>query len=125
MNVQFQSDAQSEYEYGCDLRRLYPWEGVADPLWGGAIASVRPSESTTPHAHDEHETFLVLSGRGEITVDDETTQVAPGDVVYIPPNGHHTARNLSADSRFSFLTIYWGSPEATERMIAMVDRLRD
>jgi mannose-6-phosphate isomerase-like protein (cupin superfamily) len=124
MHIQFERDAQSKYEYGCDLRRLYPWAGVTDPLWGSAIASVRPSESTTPHSHDEHETFLILSGRGEISVDDEVQQISRGDVIYLPPNSHHTVRNLSAEDRLDFLTIFWGSPEANERMMAMVDQLR-
>jgi oxalate decarboxylase/phosphoglucose isomerase-like protein (cupin superfamily) len=124
MHIQFQRDASSKYEYGCDLRRLYPWAGVADPLWGSAIASVRPNESTTPHSHDEHETFLILSGSGEITVDGEVQAISRGDVIYLPPNSHHTVKNLSEDGRLDFLTIFWGSPEANERMMAMVDELR-
>lgn len=124
MHIQLQRDASSRYEYGCDLRRLYPWAGVTDPLWGSAIASVRPNESTTPHSHDEHETFLILSGRGEITVDGEVQAIAQGDVIYLPPNSHHMVTNLSGESRLDFLTIFWGSPEANERMVAMVDALR-
>jgi len=47
-----------------------------------------------------------------------------GDVIYLPPNSHHTVTNLSGESRLDFLTIFWGSPEANERMMAMVDALR-
>jgi mannose-6-phosphate isomerase-like protein (cupin superfamily) len=124
MHIQFQRDAASKYEYGCDLRRLYPWAGVADPLWGSAIASVRPHESTTLHSHDEHETFLILSGDGEIAVDDEVEKISRGDVIYLPPNSEHTVRNLSGEHRLDFLTIFWGSPEANERMVAMARELR-
>jgi mannose-6-phosphate isomerase-like protein (cupin superfamily) len=123
MHVLYQRDAESKYEYGCDLRRLYPWADVADPLWGSAIASVRPGESTTPHGHDEHETFLILSGRGVISVDDETAEVSRGDVIYLPPNSHHTIRNASDEERLDFLTIFWGSPEANQRMIEMAKAL--
>lgn len=124
MHIKFQRDAQSKYEYGCDLRRLYPWSGVVDPLWGGAIASVRPNESTTLHSHDEHETFLVLSGHAEIAVDHEVEEISQGDLIYLPPNSEHTVKNMSTDGTFDFLTIYWGSPEANERMLEMADQLR-
>jgi methionyl-tRNA synthetase len=119
MHIQFAKEATSAYEYGCDLRRLYPWGDLIDPLWGSAIASVRPSESTTPHSHDEHETFLILSGRGLMSVDDETSEVSTGDLIYLPPNSYHTIKNLSDEERLDFLTIFWGSPEANERMIEM------
>lgn len=124
MYIQFRRDATSKFEYGCDMRRLYPWASVVDPLWGSAIASVRPGECTTPDFHDEHETFLVLSGRGEITVDDEVQEISDGDVVYLPPNSHHVVRNLSDEHRLEFLSIFWGSPEANERMLGMVDAMR-
>lgn len=113
-------EANVTYEYGCDLRRLFPWAGVADPLWGSAIASVRPLEATSPHSHDEEETFIILSGGGDITVDGERASVARGDVIYLPRNSHHTIRNTSSTEPLEFLTIFWGSPEANARMAAMV-----
>src|SRR5437660_6788720 len=69
MNLQRFRDSQPKYEYGCDLRRIYPWSEVASPVWGTAIASVRPNECTTPHSHNEFETFLVLSGQGRMTIE--------------------------------------------------------
>ena len=114
-------EAHSKYEYGCDLRRLYPWGDVADPVfWGSAIASVRPGEATTPHSHDEEETFIVLSGRGVITIDGESADVGPGDVIYLPRHSHHTFANASSSERLDFLTIYWGSPEAKEALRARI-----
>src|SRR5207237_4604947 len=124
MHIQIQRDANSSYEYGCDLRRLYPWEGVSGPLWGSAIASVRPNESTTAHSHDEEETFLILSGHGEITVDGEVREISQGDVIYLPRFSHHQVKNLSGEQRLDFLTIFWGSPEANERMMTLVDQVR-
>ena len=125
MHIQFAKDAKSAYEYGCDLRRLYPWQDVSDPLWGSAIASVRPGESTSPHSHDEEETFLILSGRGEISIDGETAEVTKGDMIYLPRNSYHTIKNLSNEERLDFLTIFWGSPEANERMIEMSKALME
>jgi mannose-6-phosphate isomerase-like protein (cupin superfamily) len=116
--------AATAYEYGCDLRRLYPWSGVADPLWGSAIASVRPGEATSPHSHDEEETFIILAGQGSITIDGESENVETGDVIYLPRNSHHAIANGSASERLDFLTIYWGSAEARARMIDEVGRLQ-
>ena len=120
MKIAQKDCARTTYEYGCDLRRLFPWRGVANPLWGAAIASVRPSEATVPHSHDEEETFLILGGMGEIVVDGEKQVVQEGDVIYLPRNCHHGIRNLSEKDRLEFLTIFWGSPEAKQRMAEMV-----
>ena len=121
--IQYARNAVQAYEYGCDLRRLYPWPGVADPLWGSAIASVRPGERTTPHSHDEHETFVVLSGSGVIEVDQESAPVTAGDVIYLAPNSHHTMKNTSQTERLDFIPIFWGSPEANARMVEMARTL--
>lgn len=116
MKIQRKGMTVSKYEYGCDLRRLYPWEGVATPNWGAAIASVRPGECTTPHEHDELETFLVLSGSGILEMGAEQAEMNEGDVVFIPRNQNHCFRNVSDTTPLVFLSIYWDSPEARERM---------
>lgn len=118
-------DAKSQYEYGCDLRRLYPWAGVSNPLWGSAIATVRPSESTTLHAHDEDETFIIFSGNGTMTVDADTADVGPGDVIFLPRNCHHMIKNNSDSEPLQFLSIFWGSPEADARMVKMARQLSE
>ena len=120
MNLQRARDAQVKYEYGCDLRRIYPWGGVASPVWGTAIASVRPGESTDPHAHNEFETFLVLSGKGKMFLGDEAEEMVAGDVVFIPKNKRHRIANLSSEEPLVFLSIWWDSPEARERMAELV-----
>jgi oxalate decarboxylase/phosphoglucose isomerase-like protein (cupin superfamily) len=119
VNIARSSGAEKKYEYGCDLRRLFPWPGVAEPFWGSAIASVRPNEATSPHSHDEEETFIILSGGGDISIDGETASVERGDVIYLPRNSHHTIRNTSGKEPLEFLTIFWGSPDANLRMIEM------
>ena len=125
MYVQKAKAALSKYEYGCDLRRLYPWNGVASPVWGSAIASVRAGESTTPHAHDESETFIVLSGTGRMEVGAEVETMERGDVVFIPKNTTHRFQNLSSEEPLVFLSIFWDSPEARERMRMLVSENRE
>lgn len=120
MQIQRQADASPKYEYGCDLRRLYPWKDTASPVWGSAIASVRPSECTTPHSHDELETFLVISGSGRMEIEEEREVLNEGDVVLIPRNKTHCFRNISETSPLVFLSIFWDSPEARDRMKRLV-----
>lgn len=116
MDVIVRKNAVQNYEYGCDLQRLYPWEGVTDPFWGSAMASVRPGEATTPHDHNEKETFIVLSGKGKLFIDDESHEMNFGDVAYIPENSHHWFENLSSEEPLVFLSIFWDSPESIERI---------
>lgn len=116
MKLQRAREQTTKFEYGCDLRRLYPWPATVRPNWGAAIASVRPGEATTPHAHDESETFLVLSGCGRMRVGTETEVLEQGDVVYIPKNVDHQFENSSSESPLVFLSIYWDSPEARTRL---------
>lgn len=114
-------DASAKYEYGCDLRRLYPWPGVSDPVyWGAAIASVRPGEATSPHSHDEYETFIVLSGQGRMRILHELQQVGAGDVILIPKQHDHQITNISSEQPLVFLTIFWDSPEARQGMLQML-----
>lgn len=120
MYVQRRRDAVEKYEYGCDLRRIYPWNEVASPVWGTAIASVRPGECTHPHAHNEFETFLVLSGKGQMFIEDEAEELVSGDVVFIPKEKKHRFANLSQEEPLVFLSIWWDSPEARERMAELV-----
>ena len=40
MHVQRRRDAPVKYEYGCDLRRVYPWQDVANPLWGLSLIHI-------------------------------------------------------------------------------------
>ena len=122
MKIQRKAEAAAKYEYGCDLRRLYPWKDTASPVWGSAIASVRPSECTTPHSHDELETFLVLSGSGRMEIERESEVMNEGDVVFIPRNHTHCFRNLSNTDPLVFLSIFWDSPEARERMKKLIEK---
>jgi len=53
-----------------------------------------PAFSSYPgHTHKAHsEVFFVISGTMEWTVNGDTQQIGPGDLVYIPPNSHHGGR---------------------------------
>jgi len=58
------------------------------------------------HYHAKHfETFYLLSGEAEWTVNGETHQLKAGDAVYIPANAPHSAKTLG-DKPAHFLLIY-------------------
>lgn len=120
MHIQRKSASTSKYEYGCDLRRLFPWKDVVEPSWGGAIASVRPGEATTPHSHDEFEMFLVLSGSGKMAIEHESSIMQEGDAVFIEKHKTHQFTNASEKDPLVFLTIFWDSPEARERLRSLL-----
>jgi len=56
-------------------------------------------DSEPGHRHHEHsETFYVVDGQVEWTVDGETQVLGSGDTVYIPPFAHHVARVLGGET---------------------------
>ena len=57
-----------------------------------------PGCAVTPHRHRQiEEIYYIVSGRGLMTVGDETREVGAGDAVYIPRGHRHTLKNTSAD----------------------------
>ena len=48
-----------------------------------------------PHSHPTHELYYVTSGRGLMTIGDETREIAQGDLVHIPPDAVHSLRPVS------------------------------
>ena len=56
-------------------------------------------DSSPGHSHREHsETFYMVSGEMEWTVEGESHILGPGDLVYIPPFAHHIARAVGGES---------------------------
>lgn len=95
-------------EYGCDFRRLFPWSATKTTTFGSAWAVIKPGSASTPHSHDEEETFIFLSGRGRMSVDGKERDVARGDAVYLEPFTAHTVRNVDDVAPLEFLCIWWG-----------------
>jgi mannose-6-phosphate isomerase-like protein (cupin superfamily) len=59
-----------------------------------AEETLPPGCAVTPHYHREiEEVYYVVSGSGEMTVGDETRQVATGDAVYVPRGRRHSIAN--------------------------------
>ncbi|MYT19547.1 cupin domain-containing protein [Streptomyces sp. SID7760] len=65
------------------------------------------SDPQQPHRQDE--VYFVVSGRGSITVGEETTTVARGSVVYVPAGMVHKFHHITEDLR---VLVVFSPPEA-------------
>lgn len=51
-----------------------------------AHATLPVGKTSTLHSLTTSEVYFIISGKGEMHIDEETQIVEPGDAVYIPPN---------------------------------------
>ncbi len=58
-----------------------------------AHATLPVGQTSLPHSLKTSEVYYILSGSGEMHIDDETQVVEPGDAVYIPPNARQFIHN--------------------------------
>lgn len=58
-----------------------------------AIATLAPGKEIEAHVDPMEEIYFVLSGSGEMGVDDESQQVGPGDATWIPAGSSHYLSN--------------------------------
>jgi mannose-6-phosphate isomerase-like protein (cupin superfamily) len=62
-----------------------------------AHAIVPIGQTSTPHSLTTSEVYYILSGEGEMHIEQESQTVAPGDAVYIPPNARQYIRNVGSE----------------------------
>jgi mannose-6-phosphate isomerase-like protein (cupin superfamily) len=60
-----------------------------------AIANLAKGKTIESHTDPMEEIYFVLSGEGEMSVDEETRQVRPGDATWIPAGSAHSLTNTS------------------------------
>ena len=65
---------------------LHPDKQPINLRYSLAHAVVPSGQTSAPHSLTTSEVYYILSGEGEMHIDDETQRVQPGDAVYIPPN---------------------------------------
>ena len=64
---------------------LHPDKQPVDLRYSLAHARLAPGAVSTPHSLRTSEVYYILTGAGRMHIDDEASDVAPGDMVYIPP----------------------------------------
>ena len=58
-----------------------------------AHATLPVGQTSQSHSLKTSEVYYILSGTGEMHIEDETQLVEPGDAVYIPPNARRFIHN--------------------------------
>ena len=55
---------------------------------------IEPGAAQKPHTHDPEQAYIIVQGRGNMTVAAESCLVARGDIVHIPANAEHWIENI-------------------------------
>jgi len=72
---------------GTLLRELFhPDKHPLDLRYSLAHAIVPVGQTSIPHALSMSEVYYILTGRGEMHINEETQTVESGSAIYIPPN---------------------------------------
>ena len=84
--------------HGSEIRPLIDRTTSAITQCSLAEETLPPGCAVTPHRHRQiEEIYFVISGRGLMTVGDETREVEAGDAIYIPRGQRHTLENTGTD----------------------------
>ncbi len=97
MNIQrFTRERAQAAHNGTILASAFVPEGMTAPF-GSAWGYMEPGKAMEAHRHPTQEIYVVISGRGVVTVDQEQAEVGPGDVIDIPPDADHTIAAAGPD----------------------------
>jgi mannose-6-phosphate isomerase-like protein (cupin superfamily) len=70
----------------------FPRAGVDISMF---VTRTPPGRAVELHVHPYAETFLLLQGRGRWTRGDDVVELAPEDMIVVPPDTPHGFRNIS------------------------------
>ena len=83
---------------GTQLRELlHPDKQSVDLRYSLAHAALPPGKTSAPHSLTTSEVYYILSGVGEMHIDDDTQFVEVGDAVYIPPHAKQFIYNCGTE----------------------------
>lgn len=77
---------------------LHPDKQAIALRYSLAHATLAIGETSQPHSLKTSEVYYILSGKGEMHINDETQIVEPGDAVYIPPDARQFIRSCGSES---------------------------
>lgn len=91
----------TEFPAGRKTRVLIGESGAIKNLkFAQGFVEIYPGGSVPMHKHSNQESYTILKGKGEITLDDEKTDVVDGDVILIPPNTSHELVNTGDENMY-------------------------
>jgi mannose-6-phosphate isomerase-like protein (cupin superfamily) len=80
------------------LRELFhPDKQPLDLRYSLAHAIVQVGDTSTLHSLTTSEVYYILSGVGEMHIDDEVQRVTTGDAIYIPPHAKQFIHNCGPE----------------------------
>lgn len=83
---------------------LHPAKADLKLRYSLAHAVVKPGQTSQPHKMKTSEVYYILEGKGLMHIGDDTSPVAAGDAVYIPPDAIQFINN-TGKSDLKFLCI--------------------
>jgi mannose-6-phosphate isomerase-like protein (cupin superfamily) len=87
-----------------------------------AFATVEPGGGPPKHVHErEDETYVVLSGSVEVTIDDRVETLGAGDCVFLPPAIPHRIHNPGPKPAQMLMLVH---PPGLEHFLEAMERLR-
>ncbi|MEM7355008.1 MAG: class I tRNA ligase family protein [Acidobacteriota bacterium] len=107
MLIQRIDPAKFSQAYDILCQGVQPWEGVSEVPFSATWCVVEPGKTARAHQHQEHEAFVIVKGRGRMRVNDEETEVGPGDVIFMKPWDTHELECLSESEDLLFLDLCW------------------
>ena len=92
----------------------FPWGGAEALTEGESYRvkriSLNPESRQSYQSHKHRaESWVILSGEGKITIDDEETSIGPAAIVMISIGVKHRIENTSADEPMIFIETQFGS----------------
>ncbi len=83
---------------GSEIRELLAHRNSCIRNQSLAEARVPVGGQTSSHYHPcTEEIYYILSGQGELAIDDESRAVGPGDAIAIPPGAKHQITNTGGE----------------------------
>lgn len=75
---------------------LHPDKQQVQLRYSLAHATVPAGQTSTPHSLSTSEVYYIISGTGEMHIEDEIQLVEAGDAVYIPPSSRQFIYNCGS-----------------------------
>ena len=104
-DMAFRKRVKGEYDRSEDIL-------VGPELTESSVAAavrMKKGFETETHAHNhEEQIFIVLSGKGELTIEDETKEIEGGMAVYIPRRAQHRILAVSDELVYIYISIWPG-----------------
>jgi mannose-6-phosphate isomerase-like protein (cupin superfamily) len=86
-------------------QRLMPWPSLNAPF-EGSWCVVEPGGESGPHAHDEFEIWVAVTGSAEIVAGQRRCAFTAGDIAYFVPGETHQVVNAGTDD-FEMYSLWW------------------